>query len=202
VRRDAVHYTEIRRTPRRTPRAGGGAVGILAAVIAVAVVVATAATVGGAEWGTIIPGTSTMNGVRQQFGEPTRTEQSKTEGFDTEDWFYEGERAPAGMVRMIVAFGLATPSGYRREIVRTFLLQPKPNVLDRRRIVIGWGLPDRTGRDAEGEVFFYQAGLVVYFDKDGANPRSLVFTPPQPTAPAPAAPTETPAPAAPLSGER
>jgi hypothetical protein len=157
-------------------------------LILVAALLAAAGPAAAAEWGTIVPGRSTMPEVRAQHGEPSSVGRTKEEGHDVEEWLYEGERAPTGMERMVVVFGLAQPSGYRPDLVRTFLIQPKPGVFDRRTIVVGWGLPDRTGRDEEGEVFYYQDGLVVFFDRLGAHPRSMVFTPAQPSSPAPAPP--------------
>jgi hypothetical protein len=150
-----------------------------------ACMVATGA-VEAAEWGGIAPGSSTMDAVRAQYGGPTRVETQKTEGYDTAAWTYEGAQAPKGMKRMVIDFGLVTGGQFRREVVRSFRLEPNVGAFDRRTILAGWGPPTRAGREAEGEVFVYAEGLVVYFEKDDFRPRLMVFTPPQPLAEAPA----------------
>ena len=132
------------------------------------------------EWGTIVPGTSTMDSVRAQYGGPTKTETQKTDNYDTTTWRYEGAQAPVGLVRMVVDFGILQASGYRREVVRSFTIEPKAGVFHRRMVLDGWGPPERVGRQGEGEVFYYAEGLVVMFDKEGVNAKSLVFMPPQP----------------------
>lgn len=141
---------------------------------------------GAADWGTIVPATSTMETVRARYGAATRTLAEKVEGYDTVQWVYEGAAAPPGVQRLTVEFGLLTPRGYRRDIVRAFRLEPKRGVFNRANVVGGWGVPARSGEHAGGEVFIYQEGLIVYFDKDG-RATLLVFTPPQPPAAAPPA---------------
>jgi len=135
------------------------------------------------EWGTIIPGTSTMDGVRAQYGGPTKTETQKTDNYDTTSWLYEGAQAPVGLLRMVVDFGILQAGGYRREVVRSFRIEPKRGVFHRKIVLAGWGAPERVGKQGETEVFYYADGLVVLFDKDGLDARSLVFTPPQPIEP-------------------
>lgn len=132
------------------------------------------------EWGTIVPGASTMETVRAQYGGPTKNETQKTDNYDTTTWVYEGAQAPAGMLRMVVDFGILHAGGYRRDIVRSFRIEPKPGVFHRRMVLAGWGAPERVGKQGETEVFYYAEGLVVMFDKEGFNAQTLVFTPPQP----------------------
>lgn len=151
------------------------------AVAAVALAVAPAAA---SEWGTIVPGTTTMEAVRAQHGGPTRAETQKTDNYDTTTWLYEGAQAPVGLIRMVVDFGLLHAGGYRRDIVRSFRIEPKPGVFHRRIVLAGWGAPDRVGKQGGVEVFYYSAGLVVMFDKEGFQAKTLLFTPPQPVEPA------------------
>ncbi|HEY7521349.1 MAG TPA: hypothetical protein VIE36_23925 [Methylomirabilota bacterium] len=137
----------------------------------------------GSEWGNIIPATTTMDAVRAQHGGPTRTENQKIDNYDTTSWIYEGAQAPVGLLRMVVDFGILQAAGYRRDIVRSFRIEPKAGVFHRRIVLAGWGAPERVGKQAEGEVFYYADGLVVMFDKEGLQARTLLFTPPQPIEP-------------------
>lgn len=131
-----------------------------------------------ADWGGIVPGESTINNVRDWYGAPTRNTAQKVDGYDTTQWVYEGQRAPGGLIRMTVDFGLLTPSGYRPDLVRSLTIEPKPGVFTVDHVLQGWGIPDRetpTGTIA----FFYEQGLLVYFADDGRTVTSMVFTPPQ-----------------------
>ncbi|MBI3031030.1 MAG: hypothetical protein HYY64_16125 [Candidatus Rokubacteria bacterium] len=140
-----------------------------------------------ADWGGISPGSSTQNAVRERYGAPSRETRQKLETYDTVQWVYEGARAPAGMKRMIVEFGLLTAGGYRPNLVRSFTLEPKPHIFDYVAVVKGWGIPDRIGEQGGRKVYFYQVGLLVYFDESGDDTTSMVFSPPQ------AEPQRTPA---------
>jgi len=131
------------------------------------------------QWGGIEPGESTMTAVRNLRGAPSRTTTQKVEGYDTAEWTYEDAKAPAGIRRMTIDFGLMTPRGYQAALVRLLKLEPKPGAFDRNAITAGWGAPDGVGKDGEVEFFFYKEGLFVYFDKDGVGVVSMVFTPPQ-----------------------
>ena len=156
-------------------------------ILVVALLVCTlAAPANAAEWGGLVPGSSTMDAVRALYGAPTRTEAQKTEGYDTASWTYEGAQAPKGMKLVIIDFGLLTAGQFRREVVRAFRLEPNRGAFDRRTILAGWGPPTRAASDANGEVFFYVQGLIVYFEKDNFRPRMMVFTPPQPIGEPPA----------------
>jgi len=159
--------------------------------LAIAVVMlacALASPAAASEWGGIVPGVTTMDEVRARHGGPTRTEAQKTDGYDTASWTYEGAQAPTGMKRMVVDFGLVSAGQFRRDVVRTFRLEPSLGAFDRRTIIAGWGLPARSVREADAEVFFYPEGLIVYFEKDNFRPRLMMFTPPQPLDPPPAKP--------------
>ena len=152
---------------------------LIVVMVALALPIAALAS----EWGSIIPGTSTMEEVRGQHGGPTKTETQKTDNYDTTSWLYEGAQAPTGLLRMVVEFGILQASGYRRNVVRSFRIEPKPGVFHRRIVLAGWGAPERVGKQGETEVFYYADGLVVMFDKEGFDARTLVFTPPQPIEP-------------------
>jgi hypothetical protein len=148
--------------------------------VIVAVLALMSARAQASEWGLITAGTTTTEEVRARYGAPTRSAQQKIEKYDATQWVYEGPQAPMGMQRMIVDFGLLTASGYKADVVRTFRLEPKPGVFSRKTIVDGWGLPSGVGKQGDVETFFYETGLLVYFDADGAQATALIFTPPQP----------------------
>jgi hypothetical protein len=149
----------------------------------VAVLTAVAAAAWAAEWGLIQPGVSTMEGVRARYGAPTRVVREKVEGYDTENWVFEGQQAPTGIVRLTVEFGLVQSETYRAEVVRAFRLEPRPGTFNRGVVTNGWGPPDRMGREGNEDVFLYKDGLMVIFDKDGWNARLMVFTLAQPRDP-------------------
>ena len=133
-----------------------------------------------AEWGNILPGTTTIEDVRARYGAPTKSEKLKVEGYDTEQWTFDGPRAPGGLKRMIVDFGLLKPDGYQPKLVRTLRLEPKAGVFGRRWVLLGWGPPDGETTIEGVPAFFYHQGLIVYFDKEMKDAVSLVFTIPQP----------------------
>jgi hypothetical protein len=138
-----------------------------------------------AEWGTIVPGQSTKGNITARFGAATRTERATVDGYQTAQWSYEGAQAPPGIRRLVVEFGLLTPAGYREDLVRSFRLEPKPTVFNRTIVLNGWGPPARVGREGDSEIFLYQEGLLVYFDRDGWEAQLMVFTVPQPALPDP-----------------
>ncbi len=135
-----------------------------------------------AEWDTIAPGTTTTDTARAQLGDPTRTAALKIEGYDASQWVYEGDRAPRGARKLELEFGLLTESGYKRDVLRLFRLDPTPGVFTRETILLGWGFPTRVGKDGDTPVFYYDEGLVVFFDKDGWIAQRMIFTPHQPQA--------------------
>src|SRR5256885_2036071 len=83
----------------------------LVAVLLAALILAPAAFA--AEWGLIQPGVSTTQTVRERYGAPSRTDRKKVEQYDTETWIYEGDRAPAGLLRLTIDFGLLRDNKYR-----------------------------------------------------------------------------------------
>jgi len=150
------------------------------AVVVLVVALLGAAPARAAEWGLIVPGTTTMDAVRARYGEATRVDRQKVDTFDTQTWVYEGERAPRGIERLTVEFGLKTAIAYRPDVVRDFRLEPRGATFNRGIIVSGWGPPDKVGRDKDRDVFLYYEGLLVYFDPEGWNAQLMVFTLPQP----------------------
>ena len=150
--------------------------------LVIGLVAAALALDGGAvaaeQWGGIEPGESTMPVVRSLRGSPTRATTQKVDGYDTAEWIYEDAKAPGGIRRMTVDFGLMTPAGYRPDLVRSFKLEPKPGAFDKNSITTGWGPPVGVGKDGDVELFFYKEGLFVYFAPDGHAVATMTFTPP------------------------
>lgn len=139
-----------------------------------------------AEWGGIKPGESTMEVVRSRFGAPTLTKTEKTDGYDTAKWSYESPRTPAGVKSLVVDFGLLVSGVFQPQVVRTFRLEPKPGIFTRAVVLAGWGEPARSSPVGEVPLwFFYDTGLLVYFDKEGWQVEAMVFV--QPQAPTPGA---------------
>lgn len=153
----------------------------LVAVVLGALLLAPAAFA--AEWGLIRPGVSTTGAVRERYGAPSKTERKKIETYDTETWIYEGDRAPAGLMRMTVDFGLLDDNKYRPDVVRTLQLEPHGSTFNAGIIANGWGTPDGSGKQGDEGFFVYKDGLLVYFNKDGWTVRLMLFTVPQPRDP-------------------
>jgi hypothetical protein len=149
---------------------------LLAAVVLAA---GTPVPVSALEWGGIDPGHTTMDVVRGRFGPPSRTATEKLDAYESTQWVYEGERAPTGMERMVVDFGLLTPEGYRPQIVRSLLLHPRPGAFNRSLVVQGWGEPTGVGQQSGVPAFMYEEGLFVSFDEDVWEVRTMLFTPRQ-----------------------
>jgi hypothetical protein len=140
------------------------------------------------EWGGIEPGVTTTEQVRARYGAPTRETRAKVEGYDTVQWVYEEARAPGGVRRMTVDYGLLTPQGYKPTVVRVLRLEPKPLIFGRNTVLQAWGVPDGAGTENDQATLFYNSGLIVTFNQEGTDSVLLTFTPPQPDPPAPAAP--------------
>src|SRR5262249_53505098 len=151
---------------------------------ALGLVLLVAAAAGAADWGQIKPGLSTLAEVRARYGAPTRETPQKVESYDTLQWTYEGAQAPVGITKMIVDFGLLTPSGYKKEVVRTFRLEPKADIFNRNLVLQGWGPPTRGGKDADSELFLHETRVLVDFGPDARQVAVMIFTPPQKIPPA------------------
>jgi hypothetical protein len=166
-----------------------GALGrALGAGLVVLALLAAPASSPAEEWGGIIPGETVLEQVRARYGAPSRETRAKVEGYDTMQWVYEGDRAPAGFHRMTVDVGLLTPQGYKPSVVRVLRLEPKAKIFGRNTVMQAWGLPDGSSTEGAQEVFFYRSGLVVTFEKESTFAVLMTFTPPQPDPTAPAAP--------------
>ena len=132
------------------------------------------------EWGGIDPGVTTADQVRARYGAPSKETRAKAEGYDVLTWVYEDARAPGGIQRMTVDYGLLTPQGFKATVVRLLRLEPKPKIFGRNTVIQAWGVPDGLSKQNEADVFFYRSGLLVNFDKQGDEATLLTFTPPQP----------------------
>jgi len=178
---------------------------LIAAVLALALALPAAA--GAASWGGIEPGDTTLDQVRERFGAPSKETKQKTENYDTTTWIYEGAKAPAGMNRMVVDFGILKPDGFKPNLVRVFVLEPNPTIFTVQTVIDGWGLPTAAGDQGGYGTMLYEIGLFVTFDKQTLWAHSMTFTPPQPlprdpaagAAPVPAPSSPTP-PTAPRPG--
>jgi len=165
---------------------------MLRALAVLGMLLAAPGTAGAAEWGNIEPGGSTVEQVRASYGAPSKETRAKVDGYDTMQWVYENDRAPAGLVRMTVDFGLLAPTGYKPSVVRLLKLEPKPLIFGRKTVLQGWGLPDALS-DQKGErTFFYKEGLFVVFDKEGESAVAMIFSLPQPDEPEKSAPSAPP----------
>lgn len=149
------------------------------ALLAALVLLLASAPAYAAEWDTIRPGESTQESVRAQFGQSTKVSSKKVDGYDTAEWLYEGEQAPRGMIRTTVEFGLLTAQGYRADVVREMVIEPRRGVFTRTAVVNGWGEPDVADVEGQAKVFRYRSGLFVYFDAAGWIAEKMYFTPPQ-----------------------
>src|SRR5436190_5982040 len=175
----------------------------IAAILGLALALPAAACAAG--WGGIEPGETTLEQVRERYGAPSKETKQKIETYDTVTWIYEAGKAPAGINRMVVDFGILKPDGFKANLVRVFVIEPRPSIFAVQTIVDGWGLPSAAGDSAGFPTMVYEEGLVVIFDKQTLWAESMTFTVPQPlprspaagAAPAPAPAASPPAPAAP-----
>jgi hypothetical protein len=161
-------------------------VGVLLAIVLA--VLACPSPARALEWGLINPGETVMAAVRGRYGAPTRELTQKVDGYDSTEWVYEDAQAPTGMIRMVVEFGLLTPQGYRPQIARTLLLHPKPGTFNRGLIVQGWGSPSAIGEQSGNPAYLYEDGLLVVFDREVQEVKTMLFTPRQTMPPPEAAP--------------
>jgi hypothetical protein len=145
------------------------------------------------EWGLINPGETTMDAVRKRYGKPTQATTQKVDGYDSAQWVYEEPQAPPGMIRMIVEFGILTPTGYVPQIVRSLLLHTKPGTFNRPLVVQGWGPPTATGEQSGSPAYMYEDGLFVVFDEAGWEVKTMLFVPKQKLPPPEPAPPSAPA---------
>jgi hypothetical protein len=139
--------------------------------------------VGAESWGGITPGETTQAGVEKLFGRPSRERPLVDEGRTVAEWTYAEDRAPKGLIRMVVNYGLMANGRFVPDVVRSVTLYPKPRAFPVRIVFDGWGEPDAIGtEEASGRPSFqYRSrGLLVVFDKTGAWAELLLFGPHQP----------------------
>lgn len=144
----------------------------------------------GEGWGGIVPGQSVRRDVEARWGRPS-TERPVTEGGLTGlEWTYRGDRAPAGMERVVVGFGLLRQGTFAPDLVRTVILYPRPRVFSVPAVVAGWGPPDQIGTDTGSgrPALRYRRGLVVLLNPSGEWAEVMVFAPEQPAEPSPGPP--------------
>jgi hypothetical protein len=151
-----------------------------ALALAVWLCLAAADLAGAAGWGAITPGETTRREVEARYGRPSR-ERAVTEGDVTAaEWTYSGDRAPQGLERMVVGFGLARPQGFAPEIVRSLTLYPKPRLFTALELMAGWGKPDAIGSEEQtGRLMMrYDArAILIVLDKSGQWAETIVFAP-------------------------
>jgi hypothetical protein len=96
------------------------------------------------------------------------------------EWTYVGDRAPRGLERMVVSYGLLRGTTLAPDVVRALILYPKPGVFRVRALSAGWGKPDAVGTDEQTgrPAFRYDSqGLLVLLDKTGQWAETMVFAP-------------------------
>ena len=135
-----------------------------------------------ASWGGVTPGETLRRDVEARYGAPTRTQNVTEEGRTSVEWTYAGERAPQGMERMVVSYGLLRGTTFVPDVVRSLTLYPKPGVFRVQAISAGWGRPEGIGTDQQtgrSALRFDAQGLFVILDKTGQWAETMVFAPPQ-----------------------
>jgi hypothetical protein len=178
-------------------------IGILTLVWGLAM--AAPGSVWASNWGGLEPGVTTQEQVRERYGAPSKEAKQKVEGYDTTTWVYEGSKAPVGMIRMTVDLGLLKPDGFKADLLRVFVLEPKPNMFPLQAVIDGWGMPTAAGDQGGFPTMVFEDGLIVVFEKQGQWADSMTFTMPQPFSPpttgaAPAPPPGTATQASPPRG--
>jgi hypothetical protein len=139
--------------------------------------------VGAEGWGGITPGETTRTGVEGLYGRPSRERTMVDEGRTVAEWTYAEDRAPRGLTRMVIAYGLMVGDRFAPDVVRSLVLYPKPQVFTVPAISSGWGAPDAVGtEEATGRSSFHYRtrGLLIIFDKTGSWAELLLFGPRQP----------------------
>jgi hypothetical protein len=139
--------------------------------------------VGAETWGGITPGETTRAALEALYGRPSRERTLVDEGRTVAEWTYAEDRAPKGLIRMVVNYGLMVGDRFVPDVVRSVTLFPKPHVFSMPIVSNGWGAPDGVGtEEATGRPSFHYRtrGLLVIFDKTGSWAEFLLFGPRQP----------------------
>ncbi len=156
-----------------------------AAVLGLALIVgllAPAGDLGAESWGGLTPGETMRAGVEALYGKPSRERSLVEEGRTVAEWTYAGERAPRGLERMVLSFGLLVDGRFVPDVVRSIALYPKPHVFSLRSITNGWGTPDLVGtEEATGRASFHyqKLGLLIILDRTGAWAEFMLLAPRQ-----------------------
>jgi hypothetical protein len=141
---------------------------------------AAAAPALAASWGGITPGETVRRDVEARYGAPSRTQTVTEEGRTSVEWTYAGDRAPGGVERMVVSFGLLRGTAFVPDVVRALTLYPKPGVFRVGALSSGWGKPEAIGSEEQTgrSAFRYDSqGLLVILDKTGQWAEVMVFAP-------------------------
>ncbi len=163
-------------------RVGRGARRTLGAIAVVAGLLVGAADLGAETWGGLAPSETTRADVERLYGRPSRERSMVEEGRTVAEWTYAGERAPQGLERMVISFGLEAGGRFAPDVVRSLALYPKPHVFSFRSVSNGWGPPDAVGtEESTGRPSFHyrKQGLLIIFDKTGSWAELLLFGPKQ-----------------------
>ena len=152
------------------------------ALLATLAILVAASLAAAASWGGITPGETVRRDVEARYGRPTRERIVTEEGRTANEWTYTGERAPQGVERMVVSFGLVKGTSFFPDLVRALTLYPRRGVFPLRLVTEGWGKPDAIGTDEQTgrPAFRYDAkALLVIFDRTGEWAEVMVFAPEQ-----------------------
>lgn len=166
---------------------GGRGPGCLVAAVGLALAVSAwpAGRLAAESWGGLTPGVSTRRDVETLFGRPSRERPVVEEGRTVPEWTYVAERAPSGLERMVVSFGLLRGGAFDPDLVRAITIYPRPRVFSLLAITNGWGTPEGIGtEEATGRpsLHYPRRGLLIILDRSGSWAELILF------APAPAAP--------------
>lgn len=159
-----------------------GARWTLGAIAVMAALLVGAGDLGAESWGGLTPGETTRADVERLYGRPSRERSTVEESRTVAEWTYAGERAPQGLERMVISFGLEAGGRFAPDVVRSLALHPKPHVFSFRAVSNGWGPPDAVGtEESTGRPSFHyrKQGLLIIFDKTGSWAELLLFGPKQ-----------------------
>jgi hypothetical protein len=164
----------------------GGAARRLAGPLLALVLFGWAATAAADGWGGLVAGVTTRREVETRYGRPTRERAVTEAGRTGTEWTYASERAPQGLDRLVVSFGLLRRSRFEADVVRSFALYPKPRAFTVTAITNGWGTPSAIGTDQSTgrPAFRYDSKgmggkgtLLVVLDPTGEWAEMLMFAP-------------------------
>jgi hypothetical protein len=174
----------VRPPPGPPPSPRSRPLGRWLGILGVALVLAPgpARPVAAEAWGGLTPGISLRRDVEALYGKPSRERAVVEEGRTALEWTYAGERAPGGVERMVVSFGLLRGGAFEPDLVRAISVYPRPHVFSLRAITNGWGTPDGIGtEEATGRpsLHYRTRGLLIVLDRTGSWAELLLFAPPQ-----------------------